>query len=214
MGHQNKEVDPESLRERRHGGCLNIFLVVSIAFLFVAVTALAAAGMMSVMQLRSKLESSLPNSPYEMAKSTGAASPVYKMQNVVYLRPDTAILGNMTMEWSPTFYGDGETIGSNYIYDKAQHTLKPQREGMYFIYIQLNLTCTHKCSAGVLSINVGNKLTCHVDLPEKNRPVSKKCWTVARLGVDKLLTHMTVSKALPNWKLESTGSELGMFLVD
>lgn len=80
MGQQNKEVDPESLREPRRGGCLDTFLVVSILFLFLAVTALAAGGVLSVMDLRSKLETSPQIARYEMLKSTGATpSPVYKV---------------------------------------------------------------------------------------------------------------------------------------
>lgn len=130
------------------------------------------------------------------------------------LFPPAAILSNITLKWSSIPYGAGSTVGSNFIFDEEQHSLRPQNEGMYFIYTQLKFTCTHKCKAGHLSIDVGGKLTCQVEFKAGTAPVSKKCWTVAHLDGEKLLTYMTASNTLQDWKLEHDGSELGMFLVD
>ncbi|XP_070780641.1 uncharacterized protein [Enoplosus armatus] len=220
MGHQNKEVDVESLQKsgRRRGSCLDIFLVMSIVFLFVAVTAVAAGGVMVVMELRSKLESSPPSFEFQTSKRTGDTSnPAYKMQNFAYLEASSSELKTSTMHWSPVHYAAGESVGSNFLFDSEQSLLKPKLGGTYFIYIDLNLTCTYNCSPGLLSVRVGDKLTCEVELQEvaDSTPVSRKCWTVSWIDGQSLLTQMTVPKAgLQNWKLELSSSRFGMFLVD
>ena len=102
------------------------------------------------------------------------------------------------------------------MFDKHQHSLKPEQEGVYFMFIDLNFTCTYQCKPGLLSVSVDNKLTCRVDLPEiaDSTPVSKKCWTVTHIDQEKLLTQMTVPEnGLQNWKLELDSSGFGMFLV-
>lgn len=81
-------MDVESLQKsgRRRGSCLDIFLVVSIMFLFVAVAAVAAGGVMVVEELRSKLESPHPveclHPPAESHTSEligGTPAPAYKV---------------------------------------------------------------------------------------------------------------------------------------
>lgn len=119
------------------------------------------------------------------------------------------------MQWAPVPYGAGNSVGSNFEFDEDQHSLKLLREGTYFMYIDLNLTCTYNCAPGLLSVRVDNKLTCEVELPADSTHVSKKCWTVSQIDEQKLLTQMTVpKKGLQNWKLELSGSGLGIFLVD
>ncbi|XP_034392877.1 uncharacterized protein LOC117733378 [Cyclopterus lumpus] len=218
MMHHHKEMDVESLRKsgRRRGSCLDVCLVLSIMFLFVAVTAGAAAGVMVVMELRSKLER--PSVVLEMSKLSGdVLDHTYKMQNFVYLEAASSELKTSTMHWAPVNFAAQISVGSNYLFDAEQHSLKAQRPGTYFMYIGLNLTCTYQCNAGLLSVRVSDKLNCEVQLPEvaDSTPVNRKCWTVSRLEGQKLLTQMTVPKeGLENWRLELSGSGFGMFLVD
>lgn len=119
------------------------------------------------------------------------------------------------MTWAPVTYGEGVSIGNKFIFKPEKNSLNPRQMGTYFIYIEVNLTCTSKCNAGVLELHVGNKLTCNVKLPAHTRSVSEKCFTVTQLDTNELITQMVVSNnGLGNWKLQMTGSGLGMFLVD
>lgn len=121
------------------------------------------------------------------------------------------------MRWDVVEHGNGTSKGHLYDFDLEHNSLQPKRAGVYFIYVNLNLTCTHQghCSSGRLTVQVGNKLTCEVDLRSEEAPVTRKCWTVSHVNKQKLLAQMTVPKTeLTNWKLELKGSGLGMFLVD
>lgn len=121
------------------------------------------------------------------------------------------------MHWGSVDYGTGQSVGSNFVFDSEQQSLKLNRAGTYFMYIDLNLTCTYKCSAGLLTVRMGDKLTCHVDLPANSRPVSKRCWTVTSMVAEtRLLGQMTAPNVEKdqNWKLELIGSGFGIFLVD
>ncbi|XP_073331651.1 uncharacterized protein [Pagrus major] len=212
-------MDVESLQKsgRRRRGCLDAFLVASITFLFVAVTAVALGGAMVVMELRSKLNSPSRSLQVGTSHQTGdAPSSGYKMQNFAYLQATSSDVNNFTMRWAPVEYGPGNSVGSSFVFDEDQHSLKPQQTGIYFIYIDLNLTCTFRCQAGVLRVKVGDKLTCEVELPEKadTIPVSKKCWTVSLINEQGLVTKMIAPKELQYWKVEMNSSGLGMFLVD
>ncbi|KAK9539864.1 hypothetical protein VZT92_002351 [Zoarces viviparus] len=217
MGHQDKDMDVEShQRSGRRGCCLDVFLVVSIIFLFVAVTAGAAGGVMVVMELRSKLESQRPFFESETSKlSADATDPTNKMQNVVYLESMSSELKSSTMRWAPANFGDVSSVGSNFVFDEEKHSLKAKRAGTYFMYVSLNLTCTFKCKEGLLIVRVGDKLTCEVQLPAEATVANKKCWAVSQLEGETLDAEMTVpTEGLDNWKLEPRGSGLGMFLVD
>ncbi|XP_034752483.1 uncharacterized protein LOC117959437 [Etheostoma cragini] len=221
MGQQIKEMDTESLQTsgRRRGSCLDVFLVGSIILLFVTVVAVAAGGVMVVMELRSELQSKCARPPveFETSKLSGITpDPAYKMQNFAYLEAGSSKLENSTMHWAAVNYGTGRSVGSNFLFNEKQHWLKAEKDGTYFIYIELNLSCTYDCNAGILRVKVGDKLTCEVELPAvaDSTPVSKKCWTVSQLNGQKLLTEMIVPTGLQNWKLELSGSKFGMFLVD
>ncbi|KAK2815872.1 hypothetical protein Q5P01_026339 [Channa striata] len=211
-------MDVESLQksERRRGSCLDAFLVVSVIFLFVALTAVAVLGVMAVMELRSKV--TLPVHQAQTAAQTAdSPSTVYKMQNFAYLQPTSSELKNSTINWAVVNYSDGNSIGSNFKFDSKQHSLQPLQVGTYFMYIYVNLTCTFKCNAGRLTVQVGNKLTCEVELPEGSASVSRKCWTVSRMDGEGLVAQMSVSmkqQELLYWKLELNSSGLGMFLVN
>lgn len=65
-------MDVESLQKssRRRGSCLDVFLVISIIFLFVAVAAVAVGGAMFVMEVRPKLESTRRSFRFEASKLT------------------------------------------------------------------------------------------------------------------------------------------------
>ncbi|XP_069023619.1 uncharacterized protein [Embiotoca jacksoni] len=209
-------MDVESLQERgrRRGSCLDIFLVVSIVVLFVAVTALATGEAMVVMELWSKGDSS-SLSARRSNLTPGPSFPAYKMQNFAYLEAISSKLGNSTMKWASVHYGDGTSVGSNFIFNSEQDSLTPEQVGNYFMYLDLKLTCTFKCSAGLLRVQVNDKLTCEVELRPNSTSASKKCWTVSWLDQPKLITQMTVPKeGLQNWKLELLGSGFGIFLVD
>ncbi|XP_023276348.1 uncharacterized protein LOC111665536 [Seriola lalandi dorsalis] len=219
MGHQNTEMDAESLQKvgRRRGGCLDVFLVMSVIFLFVAVAAVAVGGVMVVRDLQSELSSVRAIGPKLSGLTGNTPDSNYKMQNFAYLDATSSKLTNSTMQWDSVRFGPGQSVGSNFVFDKAHHSLKPKRAGVYFMYIELNFTCTFQCSPGLIRVEVGDKLTCDVKLPAvaNSTPVSKKCWTVSKLpDSPKLITQMTVPKGLQHWKLELTGSGLGMFLVE
>ncbi|KAI9533969.1 hypothetical protein NQZ68_018337 [Dissostichus eleginoides] len=213
-------MDVESLQKsgRRRGSCLDVFLVASTSFLLVAVAALATGGVMVVMELRSELETPRPLSDPRTSSLTGdTPDSAYKMQNFAYLEAVSSELQNSTMKLSQIEYGAGLSVGSNFQFEEGTHSLKAKQVGYYFIYINLNLTCTYECSAGLLSVRLGDKLTCEVELPAlaDTTPVSRKCWTVSRLDGQKLFTQMTVPKeGLKYWRLELNTSGLGMFLVD
>lgn len=222
MGQQSKDV--ESLQEsgRRRGSCLDIFLVVSVVSLFVTLTALTVGGLMVVMELRTELKT-LRNTrePQPPSRLTGDP-PADKMQNYAYLEAIPSELRNSTITWAEFKQGSWKSVGNNVDFDEKQHSLKPNQEGTYLMFIDLHVTCTAKCNAGLLRVHVGDKLTCELELPakpvnesRKSWTVSRKCWTVSWLNDDKLFAQMTVSEGeMNNWKLESSGSGFGMFLVN
>ncbi len=124
-------------------------------------------------------------------------------------------LKTSSMQFYSFKYGEGTTVGSNFLFNPNQNSVKPKQVGTYFMYFNLNLKCTNDCSAGFLSVRVGDKLTCEVQLQKArgSTPVSKRCWTVSKLEEEGLVTQMTVSPELQGWKLE-LNSGFGMFLVD
>ncbi|XP_030001153.1 uncharacterized protein LOC115426733 [Sphaeramia orbicularis] len=212
-------MDVESLQKsgRRRGHCLDTCLVISVVVLFVSVAAVGAGVVLAVRDLQSKVA---PPARYPFAAPLSTEptdSPVYKMQNFAYLEASSSELQSSTMKWRVIDYGAGDSLGSNFLFDSAQNSLKVKREGIYFMYVNLNFTCSYRCKAGVLSVDLDDKLTCKVELPEvsNSKPVTKKCWTVSWMDtVGSVLPQMTVPEGLENWKLELRGSGFGMFLVD
>ncbi|KAM9315325.1 uncharacterized protein KZ484_024989 [Pholidichthys leucotaenia] len=208
MGHQIKDVDIESLQERvrRRGSCLDVFLVASVGFLFLAVAGLA--GVMFVVKLP-------PTSGPD--RLTGVTHSLrYKMENFAYLEFTKSELDNYTMHLAPVDYGNGTSVGSTFSFFQKQHSLKPQRQGTFFMYADLHFTCSSVCStSSIVTVSVGdNKLNCEVELPANSTSVSKKCWTVAQLEDKRMCTQMTVANAKENkWTLEVKKSGIGMFLI-
>lgn len=214
-------MDAESLQksERRRGRCLDVFLVVSVVSLFAIVTALAVGGVICVMELRSKLDvvpqpaQSKPT--FEASSQTGESS--YKMQNFVYLQAKSSEVKNRTMLLRLIHHGEGTSMGNQYTFNEEQSSLMPKKEGTYFMYIQLNFTCTSICKKGVLTVTFGDKLTCEVKLPHKEDSTveTKKCWTVSQVEGQRLNSQMTIKEGkLENWSLDLNTSGVGMFLVD
>ncbi|XP_023128156.2 uncharacterized protein LOC111569932 [Amphiprion ocellaris] len=215
MGQQSK--DAESLQEsgRRRGSCLDIFLVVSVVSLFVTLTALTVGGLMVVMELRSELKTLRNQRELETPSLQTGALQADKMQNYAYLEAISIELRNSTMSWAEFMQGPWKSVGSNIDFDEKQHSLKLKQEGTYLMFIDLKVTCTSKCNAGLLRVRVGDKLTCELELPANSTTVSRKCWTVSRLSDEKLFAQMTVSEGELNyWKLESKGSGFGVFLMN
>lgn len=122
------------------------------------------------------------------------------------------------MLFTERFRGESRSVGKDFGFNEHQSALTPRREGNYFMYVNVNLTCVHQCAAGLLRLDVGGKMNCELQLPAKadTEPVSKQCWTVQRLGTEGLQTDMTVFSEgqLDNWRLELETSGWGMFLVD
>ncbi|XP_057698625.1 uncharacterized protein LOC130919960 [Corythoichthys intestinalis] len=212
--YKDMEIGQHEKRDHNRGRvrCLDAFMVASIVALFAALGVLAAVCVPPVMELQSKVNTGLQ----EYKVGTEEPSVPTQRQNFAYLEASSSELGNATFKWEPVYYSNRTTVGSNFLFDNDQHWLQPLRTGSYFIYLNLNLTCTYRCSSGLLSVRVGDILSCQVKLHAKSKQESKNCWTVHRLESEKqLLTQMSVDEGgLKDWKLELYGSNLGVFRVD
>ncbi|KAM8842324.1 uncharacterized protein ACB058_013998 [Synchiropus picturatus] len=212
------DIESPQKSSARQRSCLDRFLMASILLLFLLVSAVAAGGAVVLMKLQAKLDARSIGADAGAAALKGEAINTYKMQNFAYVEATKSELKNSVMSWAPVSYKTGKSVGDKFHFSEKQHSLTTSKEGSYFIYLDLNLTCTHHCSAGLLTVTLGDKLTCQVQLPTTKAatPVSQRCWTVARMEVDSaLLAHMTVPEdGLRNWKLELKGSNMGIFLVD
>ncbi|XP_007236345.3 uncharacterized protein LOC103025841 [Astyanax mexicanus] len=146
----------------------------------------------------------------------------YKGQNFAYLRASIDKTGKMSkgvMDWEPITYGNGKTLGSGYEYDANQRVLTVKQAGAYFLYVQFNVSCNHKCKNETLTItftfdNV-EQLTCTLELPDYET-VAKKCWTVIP-HMDKnskLMARIHSDEELRSRVLEVNSSGFGMFRVD
>lgn len=128
----------------------------------------------------------------------------------------SAEVENKTIPLGLVNIAKGTSVGSNFVFNQDHHSLTPRQAGAYFLYIEVNLTCTHKCSDGLLRLQVDDKLHCDVYLKGDKRSVSHKCWTVVDLDGRGLVTQMRVELPKPeptDWKLEKKGSGLGMFFI-
>lgn len=138
------------------------------------------------------------------------------------MSPPAGRLQNCTMLFAERLRDESCSVGDDFRFNEDHSSLTPQREGNYFVFVKVNLTCVHKCPAGLLRLDVGGKMSCELRLPDKadTALVSKQCWTVQRLGTEGLQTDMTVfsegqqdNYRLDNWRLELETSGWGMFLV-
>ncbi|KAL0202308.1 hypothetical protein M9458_000326, partial [Cirrhinus mrigala] len=133
------------------------------------------------------------------------------------------LLKSGVMEWESFQYGTEQTIGSLYSYDEKQNVLDVKESGSYFLYVQLNFSCTGGCSTGQFTVTFYNQysmkeLTCSVSLPKSSHetPHSQTCWRVVTFTENKnrLIAKSHREGTLGNWKLELNDSGFGMFLVD
>ncbi|XP_024265500.1 uncharacterized protein LOC112241687 [Oncorhynchus tshawytscha] len=222
-------MDVESQKSARPGGrCLDVFLVGSVVLLFLAVATVVVMGTLALVELRSEIGVQ----PYvvdmqgtsETHHGVPRPKPAYKMQNLAYVQLTSATMENSTMSWSQVEHGLESSVGDLYKYNLQQHTLQTKQDGFYFLYLDLQLTCTAKCGRGILVVQLAShgdeKLTCQVELPEwsESNPVTtvtRKCWKVTRLdSKSRLMGRMVVPKAQDTfWKLDGNGSGMGVFLV-
>lgn len=129
---------------------------------------------------------------------------------------------NGTMQWEPIVYRNTTTLGSRYSYYSKHGTLRTEKGGTYFMYTQLNLTCTWKCGSGYLRVtfedNQRNEhLSCTLHLPNTTSiPVVEKCWTVIHHlePESRLIAKMHATAPPRGWSLDLNHSGFGMFLVD
>lgn len=128
--------------------------------------------------------------------------------------------GNMF--WTDIMYGSTSSIGSGYSYKSGEAFLTVLKDGPYFLYTQLNLTCIGVCSNGSVSITFYDEkselLSCELDLSTPPYiPMVKKCYTVIpRLTNGTRITAKMQNKleSVDGWKLDLNHSGFGMFLVD
>lgn len=233
MASKSETVDVESLQRRgaRRGQCLDGCLVFSVLVLFAGLASVTAAGLMVVRDLQSQLnDRPQPEYKPEMLKvEEGAPDRTFKMQNFAYLEAASSKLNNHTMMWSKVSFLNGKSVGSNYVFDPVQHWLQVKQAGVYFLYMNLNLTCVGRCQKSHIRIHGSDsqgfdKLRCDVHLPNltSTQPQQKKCWTVTSLEAN---TTLQFKMSLPDgplhgWKLEleheksiGGGSGFGIFLV-
>ncbi|KAI7810911.1 uncharacterized protein LOC130552934 [Triplophysa rosa] len=212
---------------RPRGRCLDTFLITSVVALFVMFLAGLGGALLFARYLESEMEARMtPKSNGQVVAQIAdkLSENSYKGQNFAYLRATNSELKNGTMMWEPIAYGDGQSMGALYNYDKRQSVLNVAASGSYFLYVQLNFSCVHVCPQARFTVkfkdqNANTRLTCSVSLPSGTQPVSHTCWSVVTLSEkdSRLLagTEFTeFSEPFHNWKLELNDSGFGMFRVD
>lgn len=232
MASKSEVVDIESVQKRsaRRGRCLDGFLVFSVIVLFAGLASLASAGFLVVQNIQSQLKHLQPQFEPETSKQTGAQpEPTYKMENFAYLEATQSELNNHTMKWSGVTVLSRKPVGTNFVFNRVQHWLQVREAGVYFLYLNLNLTCGGRCEPGHFRITAADgqgsdKLRCDVNLPQctSEQPQQRKCWTVTTLEAN---TTLQFKMSLPHgrlshWRLElehedsrGGGSGFGLFMV-
>ena len=120
------------------------------------------------------------------------------------------------MRWSVQSRGAGTSVGSLFVFHAVHHTISATRDGHYFIFIELKLTCTANCDAGRFTVSVDDRLTCTFELPQSavKTPEYRKCWQVTWMEKDtRLITKMTAEKQLDKWAIDVAASKQGIYLV-
>lgn len=116
-----------------------------------------------------------------------------------------------------------ETVGSGYKFLKTQHSLWPQAEGSYLLYLDLVLRCRHLEPQDCGAIDVAMLVkrgghNCDKSLLECRASASQrraKCWDVVQMGSQcSLVVWMEVRGDAKSWELDMEHSGMGMFLVD
>ncbi|KAF7689217.1 uncharacterized protein LOC124377838 [Silurus meridionalis] len=223
-----ERLQPSSPQQRSR--CMDLFLLGSVITLFIMLLSGAALGFWVVKDLRARTESLTRNAEPIIAglsQHRGGVpdlGPSYKMENFAYLNTDSSELKNGSMLWHPIKYGNTTSVGKRYEYISNQGVLKMKQEGTYFLYAQLNLTCTGPCANGSLSIifndeNLTEQLYCSIHLHLPKTPsghLVEKCWTVMpRVAANTRLMARMHARVVPKaWRLDLNHSGFGIFLVD
>ncbi|XP_036413451.1 uncharacterized protein LOC118798189 [Colossoma macropomum] len=209
-------------RCRRMDACL----VGSVLALFVLTVAGFVLALLFALNLKSEMDSIKKRDITDDSPTLGSLhadiGSGYKAQSFAYLRATNSELKQGVMEWESISYGSGKTVGSGYTYDPDHRALTVKREGSYFLYTQLKLSCVYQCENGSLTLTFesqGNseQLSCTVKLPANHSDdVVQKCWTVIPHLEQKsrLLARISSNKSLKNWQLDLNSSGFGIFLVD
>ncbi|XP_061888585.1 uncharacterized protein LOC133639352 isoform X1 [Entelurus aequoreus] len=135
--------------------------------------------------------------------------------NVAYLEAKSSKLVSSTMLWESVKQGSTDSVGSNFEFRPGQGVLEPKLEGTYLIHLNLNLSCTSSCSPGRLTVLVGDKPSCEVELAHSTREIKRCCVKTWMDRNTPLLAKMKVPKdGLQNWKLELIGSNFSMLLLE
>ncbi|XP_061888586.1 uncharacterized protein LOC133639352 isoform X2 [Entelurus aequoreus] len=142
-------------------------------------------------------------------------SPDDQNPNVAYLEAKSSKLVSSTMLWESVKQGSTDSVGSNFEFRPGQGVLEPKLEGTYLIHLNLNLSCTSSCSPGRLTVLVGDKPSCEVELAHSTREIKRCCVKTWMDRNTPLLAKMKVPKdGLQNWKLELIGSNFSMLLLE
>uniref|UniRef100_A0AAY5KAD3 TNF family profile domain-containing protein n=1 Tax=Esox lucius TaxID=8010 RepID=A0AAY5KAD3_ESOLU len=191
---ESREMDVESQikSERPRARFLDVFLVSSVVLLFLAVVAIVVMGTMTVTKIEAKTGITLRTS----------ADPIKEHS---FNTPYMVSKAGEILTWPKI---------------DSRFTLQIKRGGMYFLYVELHLSCTANCQEGRVAVHVMwdnlNPLTCEVALPkltDDKLEVSERCWKVTHLSSDsQLLSKMVVSNS-GFWKLDLNKSGMGIFLV-
>ncbi|KAM9454987.1 uncharacterized protein Hap1MRO34_020761 [Clarias gariepinus] len=222
--------DVESLQPvpRQRGRCLDCFLLGSVIALLVLVLLGGALGYWVVTDLRREMDERCPRAPQGLVSALkdgsgiGSISSSYKGQNFAYLTANDSELKDGNMFWTDIMYGSTSSIGSGYSYKSGEAFLTVRKDGPYFLYTQLNLTCIGVCTNGSVIITFYDEkselLSCELDLSTPPyKPIVKNCYTVIpRLTNGTRITAkmQTELESVDGWKLDLNHSGFGMFLVD
>ncbi|XP_042614864.1 uncharacterized protein LOC109088351 [Cyprinus carpio] len=221
------DVESQSPAARSRSRCLDTFLTVSVIALFLMFMVAGSGALYFAKHIKDEIDARTTR------RSDGSANALvapfaktgnaYKMENFVYLRATESELKTGVMAWETFAYGKGQTIGSRYSYEEKQNVLNIKEGGTYFLYVQLNFSCTGRCPSGQFTVSFYNKhnseeLSCTVSLPvwSEEAPHSQTCWRVVTFpeNENRLMAKSQTEGTLDNWKLEMNDSGFGMFLVD
>ncbi|KAF4118026.1 hypothetical protein G5714_000077 [Onychostoma macrolepis] len=221
------DVESQSPAARPRSRYLDTFLTVSVIALFFMFMVTLAGALYFAKHIEDEINAratrhvdGVTDSLVASIRDSGNA---YKMQNFAYLRATESELKTGVMAWEPFAFGKGQTIGSLYSYEKKQNVLNINESGSYFLYVQLNFSCSGQCPSGQFTVIFSNKhnseeLTCTVLLPEwsKEMPHTQTCWRIVTFpeNENRLMAKSQIKGTLDNWKLEMNDSGFGMFLVD
>ncbi|XP_015204402.1 uncharacterized protein [Lepisosteus oculatus] len=208
--------DPESLVERSRGRCLDKFLLASVVFLFLAVFGAAAGAAVFLQNLKSS-EERIADLPTPSSRRALPGEPYYK--KIAYVHADTGKISNQSMKWRSVRSAGGNPVGTLFTFNQITGVISPTVEGMFYLYVDLVLTCTANCKSGSVTVTFMNKndvvLDCRIDIPDTFDTQVQKCWNITTLSShSQLHASMKVDTEQSDWKLDENRSGFGIFLID